>query len=1040
MPIPLRRILPVGVLVVLVLAGPVVAGSSDSTAAVALLGDPSTVLEAPADSAPIAVRVVVDWSHVESVENRFDWTEVESGIRARSEAGQRTILCLTGSNPSYLPAGELPSPLVEGSVEAWLRFVRAAVRTFAGRVEVFEIWDGPAGLDPDLYGFLLKQSALAVRAEAEAAGVEVRLAQGALDVERLDWQAGLWERDAAAYIDVLPVRFTVDGADEGLETTLKTVFVDVLEHPPAPEVWVYLEPAPGADSWAAFGAAVRALSAGASLAAPRLSGYPPRAAEQGRWAAGLQGLLDQGFAPAPSGGAEVRNAAREPVAGWRVLGRFLDDEFNALLFYQAPGSSGEDLRVTVTGSRVRDVRMIDPLTGASSRTSVTQSDDGGWVIRAAGSDHPQALRFSTAVVTPGFELPTEELEVESTRSLTAGEIIARHQQVQRVQDDLLERWVAKGRIDYHFKFAGGGSTIDVSIDSNYFWERGGDIEWEQAAYYINGNKVGWKRVPELPLIQPEKVVTLPLDLTLDKTYLYRLVGEDRVRGREAYVLEFRPTEPDASRSLYQGRVWIDRESFQRLKVSLVQTRTNTPEVLSNEERDVYLPHPGPGGRDFWLLTEIEGQQVWSAAGRNFVVRREINFSEFEINLPAGEFASRRRAAYASDNQMLRDTEEGFRYLRRQDDGTRLLSQKVDTDQLFVGAGAFREAGAGGDIVPLAGVNYFDYDLFGKNIQFNALLAGAVNFVTATKPDLFERRISGTLEATLVAIRFGDEFFVGADESVFEAVEQRPQNLSVRLGFPLGGFYKLTLVGDATWRDYAQSDDARSGLEMFSGSLEYRVPKDHLEASASLSLEMNRRGYSLVLDGQYASRSDWEEFGLFDPATGQFVRFLGGNPFDPASYAATETPEVRRNFARWGATAFKEWYLRSFQKFRAELNFVSGSNLDRFSQYAFSLFGDDRLSGFAGSGVRFDLGAIGRIGYSFNLLEAIRFDVAVEHARVRDRLTLDQEQSFTGAGVSANFIAPWKTVINLSYGYALQSDIPDLEGRSEFLLLIFKLFR
>ena len=37
------------------------------------------------------------------------------------------------------------------------------------------------------------------------------------------------------------------------------------------------------------------------------------------------------------------------------------------------------------------------------------------------------------------------------------------------------------------------------------------------------------------------------------------------------------------------------------------------------------------------------------------------------------------------------------------------------------------------------------------------------------------------------------------------------------------------------------------------------------------------------------------------------------------------------------------------------------------------------------------------------------------------------------------LGPWKTVISLNYGYALKSDIPDLEGEQEFLLIILKLF-
>jgi len=37
------------------------------------------------------------------------------------------------------------------------------------------------------------------------------------------------------------------------------------------------------------------------------------------------------------------------------------------------------------------------------------------------------------------------------------------------------------------------------------------------------------------------------------------------------------------------------------------------------------------------------------------------------------------------------------------------------------------------------------------------------------------------------------------------------------------------------------------------------------------------------------------------------------------------------------------------------------------------------------------------------------------------------------------VGPWKTVISLNYGRALVSDIADLEGKQEFLLVVLKLF-
>ena len=119
--------------------------------------------------------------------------------------------------------------------------------------------------------------------------------------------------------------------------------------------------------------------------------------------------------------------------------------------------------------------------------------------------------------------------------------------------------------------------------------------------------------------------------------------------------------------------------------------------------------------------------------------------------------------------------------------------------------------------------------------------------------------------------------------------------------------------------------------------------------------------------------------------------------------------------------------------------MGGADLDRFSKYQFSLFGNARLSGFAGTGVRFDEGVIGRAGYSFNVFDVIKLDGLVESGWIRDETAFDGTRNFSGVGLTANFVGPWKTVYTVNYGYAVASDIPDLQGSQEFFVLILKLF-
>jgi hypothetical protein len=348
---------------------------------------------------------------------------------------------------------------------------------------------------------------------------------------------------------------------------------------------------------------------------------------------------------------------------------------------------------------------------------------------------------------------------------------------------------------------------------------------------------------------------------------------------------------------------------------------------------------------------------------------------------------------------------------------------VDTDQLFAAFGAFKDNSIE-TVVPLAGVNYFNYDLWGKNIQTNLFFAGVFGFFNFTKPDLIGKRIDGAVEGALSALKGQDKVFLGDDEILEERIRSLSQSVSARLGVPVGQFWKFSFIGNTTFTKYSEDDEAREAQE--EAGLTFVLPQDHTLLTAATQVEFNRRGYTVTGSGSWSTRSDWAPWGLFDPSTGEFV----DSEFDPS----------QETFSKWRVTGFKEWYLPKFQKVRAEVNYMDGDNLDRFSRYNFSFFGVDRLNGFSGTGVRFDRGTTARAGYSFNLVEVIQFNVTVDTARVIDRTSLAGAQRFSGIGLSGNFVGPWKTIFQLGYGRALQSDIKDLEDSQEFLLLILKLFK
>ena len=74
------------------------------------------------------------------------------------------------------------------------------------------------------------------------------------------------------------------------------------------------------------------------------------------------------------------------------------------------------------------------------------------------------------------------------------------------------------------------------------------MEWEELSFSVNGSHWGPNR-PPFPLLQAEKVLSLPLQLRFGTDYRYRLDGVERVDGFDCYVVKFDPRRQRRSRSI-----------------------------------------------------------------------------------------------------------------------------------------------------------------------------------------------------------------------------------------------------------------------------------------------------------------------------------------------------------------------------------------------------------------------------------------------------------------------------------------------------------
>jgi hypothetical protein len=1000
-----------------------------------LLPDPLNDTSIAADH-PLYVRIRVPWVLVEQARGIYDWNEVERIVEPYRAANFVVILCLYGANPALEAVAPAPPSRNDGGLKDWLDFTRETALHFKGRVRYYEIWDEPnrepawAGGKVTEYAFLLKNSSVTIR----SADPEALIVQGGIAIASegreadLAWQAALYAQDVATYVDVLPIHPSPEAA---LGPVVARAYDLLLAQDPSAQLWANqvrlhgrtdrekaVEILSGFITAQGEGAAVVTFDLEADVEGrPELPGV----------------LLDihKLFLPTYSRvpGAEVpfgpagEKAARPPEGV--VAYKFFDAGlFQGLIGFWTP-TPPENGRATlqIDTAAVRGVVNYDIVGGAAGPVSEARPDFKSNTTRVPVPllARPLVMQYARVAIK-GFEAEKEQIRIRETGLVTAEEVIAGHQSFMADQNYRMRHYRAQALLTYHARLA-GSDTIDVSYDNTFFKKQAAGAEWVQNALYFNGVRWKGKELPELPIPQPEKVFTLPLDINLDKGYTYEYVGREKVGEYDCHVVDFTPIE--RARSLYRGRAWIETRTFAPVRVRTVQTNL-LPPVVSNEETDLFAPEQGVDGTTYWLVNRVEGQQILTVVGRDVVLLREIDFKDFLINDTGFEEA--REAAYRSSSQMLRDTDAGLRYLEATETGERVVKETNTRSALLGVAGVFHQPNLGIPVIPLAGVNYFNYNFRGRDIQVNAFLAGAVNTFTLTNPSLLGKRLDATFEVLGIVPSFTDALFIEGREREESGVKSRTQSLSGGLGRPLGNFFRVKGTFDLEYTNHHRAEDTDT----------FVVPSDTFVATPGIEWEFNRRAWAVTAAGRRSFRQRWDGWGDSSPPSAEIMAAFPSSTCDSPGSCLAEFDPAQKNYDRYEFSVAKQYFLPKFQKVRFEAEWFTGSRLDRFSEFQFSFFGT-RLRGFSGSGVRFDRGGIARAEYSFNIADVIRFDAGVDYGYVKDGLTSVEYNRFTGFGFSGNLMGPWQTIVQFDIGVAVLSDFPDLKGNTEFLIGLLKYF-
>jgi hypothetical protein len=678
----------------------------------------------------------------------------------------------------------------------------------------------------------------------------------------------------------------------------------------------------------------------------------------------------------------------------RLLPPFLEPDTLATIVFLPPGPAGA--RIALAEPAGRKVELVDLSDGR--RTIVRPARDGSILVAAAPAWRP--LRLSR----PDPTLPTAAEAVFATAANpdpTAAEIIARH----RARRSAIERGrtslAARARTSLRFRVGATGPSFEIDIRGPYFWRGDDDVEWVWEEFRMDG--VLWRgdRPPEIPLLQPEKVATPPLALSLTEDYVYELLGRGEVGGRSAWQLRFVPESAAAGKSLWRGRAWIDAETFDLLRTEAIQTNPGG-EVLSNEEIVEMLP--GPDG--FPLPSRISGQSSLSVAGQVTSIERLVALESIRINPPS--FEEERDAARASRKVMVRETDAGIRYFDPVPGGApaeRKIRDEIRRSQLFGLLGVFSDDSTDYPL-PLAGVNYLDFDLFGSGLQTNVFFAGALVTANLTNPRLFGSRFDFGADLFATAFRSNDDVWANGDVDKSQRIGARPAALQMSIGHPLGEFWKVSLRGSASWTSFARDDETAD---------DFTVPRSGLTTGLALELRWDRLGWSVSAEGAESHRHDWE---------------FWGRP-DGSDWA--ESPSTYRT---WKLAAGREWRFAGYQRFRVEASWLDGSDLDRFSRYSFGFFGGAKVSGFAGGKVRTEEAAIASATWGLAVAELFRLDFGIDSAWATDRAAGWDRTRFTGVSLSGNTVGPWNTLVRYSVGVPVEG--PESNGFVLFVAFL-KLF-
>ena len=666
-----------------------------------------------------------------------------------------------------------------------------------------------------------------------------------------------------------------------------------------------------------------------------------------------------------------------------------------------------------------EIKWYDPATAGELPVGELEKTDKGFEQTCACTS--EYALISIRRQSEADQTLYNTVEVKGGVDLSVEEIVARWQQNREAQKQKLENYTASIFMSFHFETTTLEPGFDISMQLQQFFSRNGQMELAQKEFYINGVKFGKNHEFPLPEIEPEKVLTQPLELKLNERYAYRLLGTERVEGILCFVVGVEPKVrvEENGEVLYSGKIWIDGATFREVKQALSQHGVKS-NVLVNVETQFFELVRDEKGNQFNLPSSISAQQLLNAAGRDFVLQRTVQFSGYVINAP--QFSGALAAEHRSNDPMFRDTDQGLRPLRRKDGERVLVNQNAK--QVKSRVAGLMYGGTFNFPIPFLGTSTVDFDFHHTGAQLSTFFAGPILVSDLSKQLRPKFRLA--FDLALAGVPGQNRIYSDNKELLQGEVWTWEQTAGIRASWQATTHLSVTASNYFAYDNFLRTSQAEEV---------YELPRNGLNILPGLEVKYTRKGYVFDAQATRGERIGWRPFGCasLDPHPSG----CGSSSANPPPEDVLLTQHSQNAFTLYSADLNKDYYIRKFTKGGWDVSYWGGNQLDRFSRYVPSFLTSPRLHGIPPGTDSFDALAMANVHYGFNLMDLVKIDGMYAYARARNLDESLRFRKFDGLEMNLNTPGPWGTLMQGTISYALDGNIPRYNSRWAVYILLFK---